>query len=53
MITSLEDLEFNDTVEKDKRKYCEHMVENLKEDQILANTFIIEDSIKLRSIKIS
>ena len=52
MSTSLDDLEFDDAVAKDKRKYCEHMVENLTEDQIIANTFIAEDKIKPRSIKI-
>ena len=50
--TSLDDLEFDDAVAKDKRKYCEHMVENLKEDQIIANTFIADDPIKPRTIKI-
>ena len=52
MSTSLDDLEFDEAVAKDKRKYCEHMVENLKEDQIIANTFIAEDPIKPRTIKI-
>ena len=40
MATSLDDLEFDDAVFFDKRKYCEHMKENLLEDQIIANTFI-------------
>ena len=52
MKTSLDDLEFDDAVALDKRKYCEHMRENLLEDQIIANTFITEDPIKPRSIKI-
>ena len=52
MKTSLNDLEFDDAVVLDKRKYCEHMRENLLEDQIIANTFITEDPIKPRSIKI-
>ena len=52
LTTSLDDLEFDDAVAKDKRKYCEHMVENLIEDQIIANTFIHEDPIKPRTIKI-
>ena len=52
MSTSLDDLEFDDAVAMDKRKYCEHMVENLKEDQIIANTFIGDDPIKPRTIKI-
>ena len=51
LTTSLDDLEFDDAVVKDNRKYCEHMKENLLEDQI-ANTFIAKDPIKPRSIKI-
>ena len=52
MSTSLDDMEFDDAVAKDRRKYCEHMRENLIEDQIIANTFIAEDPIKPRTIKI-
>ena len=52
METSLEDLEFDDAVAKDHRKYCEHLVENLTEDQIIANTFILEEKLKPRTIKI-
>ena len=52
MSTSLDDMEFDDAVAKDHRKYCEHMVENLQEDQMIANTFIAEDPIKPRVIKV-
>ena len=52
MSTSLDELKFDDAVAKDKRTYCEHTIENLKEDQIIANTFIAEDPVKPRSIKI-
>ena len=52
MATDFDDMEFDDAVAKDKRKYCEHMKENLIEDQIIANTFIAEDKLKPRSIKI-
>ena len=44
MSTPLDDMEFDDAVAKDHRKYCEHMRENLIEDQIIAknnkNNFI-------------
>ena len=45
-------MEFDDAVAKDKRKYCEHMKENLIEDQIILTTFVDEDKLKPRSIKI-
>ena len=41
MSTSLDDMEFDDAVAKDHRKYCEHMRENLIEDQIIATIKII------------
>ena len=50
--TSPDDMEFDDAVVKDKRKYCEHMKENLIEDQIITATFVSEDPLKPRTIKI-
>ena len=50
--TSPEDMEFDDAIVKDQRKYCEHMKENLIEDQIITSTFIAEDPMKPRTIKI-
>ena len=52
MSTSPEDMEFDDAVAKDKRKYCEHMRVNLIEDQLITAAFVSEDPIKPRSIKI-
>ena len=50
--TDFDDMEFDDAVAKDKRKYCEHMKENLIEDQIILTTFVDKDKLKPRSIKI-
>ena len=52
MATSPEDMEFDDAVKKDKRKYCEHMRENIIEDQLITSAFVVEDPLKPRSIKI-
>ena len=52
METSPEDMEFDDAVAKDKRKYCEHMKKNLIEDQLITAAFIAEDPLKPRTIKI-
>ena len=52
MSTSPEDMEFDDAVAKDKRKYCEHMRENLIEDQLITSAFVAEDPLKPRAIKI-
>ena len=52
MSTSPEDMEFDDAVAKDKRKYCEHMRENLIEDQLITAAFVAEDPLKPRTIRI-
>ena len=50
--TEPDDMEFDDAIVKDKRSFRETFVENLKDNQIIVNTFITEDPIKVRSIKI-
>ena len=52
MSTPIDDMEFDDAIVFDKRKYCEHLLPNLIEDQIFTNTFIAEDPLKPRTIKI-
>ena len=50
--TSSDEMEYDDAIKKDKRTLCEYYSENLKEKQIILNTFIAEDPIKSRGIKI-
>ena len=50
--TSPDEMEYDDAIKKDKRTLCEYYSENLKEKQIILNTFIAEDPIKSRGIKI-
>ena len=45
-------MEYDDAIKKDHRTFCQYFSENLKEKQIIANTFIANDPIKPRSIKI-
>ena len=52
METNPDDIEYDDAIVLDKRKFCECVKENIKENQIIANTFITEDPLKPRSIKI-
>ena len=52
METNPDDMEYDDAIVLDKRKFCECLKENIKENQIIANTFITEDPLKPRSIKI-
>ena len=50
--TSLDNLEFDDALVKDKRSFCKYFVENFKDKQAIANTFFSEDPIKTRIMKI-
>ena len=48
----MDDLEFDDAIVKDQRKFCEYLIECLKEKQMIAFTFIASDPLKVRIIKI-
>ena len=50
--TSPDDMEYDDAIKKDNRTFCQYFGENLKEKQIIANTFFAHDPIKTRAIKI-
>ena len=49
---SPDDMEFDDAIKLDKRKFCQYFSDNLKEKQIISNTFCAKDEFKPRSIKI-
>ena len=50
--TSADEMEYDDAIVKDERKFCEFFIDKLKDDQIICNTFISSDALKPRSIKI-
>ena len=52
LATPIDDMEYDDAIVKDNRKFCEFFIEVLKEKQIIANTFITSDPLKTRSMKI-
>ena len=47
-----DDMDYNDAMFYDKRKFCESFCDCLKSNQITASTFIDKDELKPRSIKI-
>ena len=49
---SPDDMEYDDAIVLDKRKFPEHFLECLKEKQIIAHTFLAEDILKSRTMKI-
>ena len=52
LATSFDDMEFDDAIFKDDRKFMELLCKKLKEKQIVMNTFFASDNIKGRFIKI-
>ena len=52
LATSLEDMEYDDAIKKDNRKFCQYFYETLQDKQIIAYTFFAKDPLKPRSIKI-
>ena len=50
--TEIDQMDFDDAIKKDKRKFFEFLLENLKINQISLNTFNSKEPLKPRSIKI-
>ena len=50
--TDFDDMEYDDAIRKDKRKFCVYFSEKLKSEQIILNTFIYEEPLKPKPIKI-
>ena len=50
--TDLDELEYDDAVKKDKRKFCEYFYEKIKNNQIILDTFYAYDPLRPRPIKI-
>ena len=50
--TQLDDMDYDETIRKEKRKFCECFLEKLKNEQIIINTFYSIEPIKPRAIKI-
>ena len=51
LATSLDNMEFDDAIKKDKRGFCRYFLDNLEEKQSIAYTFIVHDPINTRMIK--
>ena len=50
--TPLEEMDYDDAIRKDNRKFSEYFLDNLKDKQIIINTFITYEPFKPRTIKI-
>ena len=50
--TSLDDLEYDEAVEKDKRKLYQIFIDKTKDDNMVIRTFFISDNVRPKSIKI-
>jgi hypothetical protein len=50
--TEIDDMDFEDAIKRDKRKFCEYFCDKLKINQILLSTFYAIDPLKPRAIKL-
>ena len=50
--TQYEEMDYDEAIRKDHRKFCESYTEKLKNDQIIINTFWSDEPIRPKSIKI-
>ena len=50
--TQYEDMDYDEAIRKDHRKFCTSYCDKLKNDQIIINTFVSNDPIRPRTIKI-
>ena len=52
LVTDADDMDYDDAIRKDTRKFCEFFSDKLKSNQIILNTFFIVEPLKPRAIKI-
>ena len=50
--TDIDDMDYEDSNKKDKRKFCEYFIYKLKLKQILLNTFCVKDPLRPLPIKL-
>ena len=50
--TELEKMEYYEAIKKDKRKFCTILCSNLRSNQLVINTFCMDEPLKPRPIKI-
>ena len=50
---SYDDMDYDDAVEEDKRKFCQYYCHKIKKNQMIINSFFITEIIKPKSIKIT
>ena len=52
LLTDLDDMDYDEAIKKDKRKFSQFLYEKLKTNQIILNTFWAVDPLRPRTIKI-
>ena len=50
--TDIDDMDYDDAIKKDDRKFCTYFIDKLKTNQIILNTFCYLEPLKPRPIKI-
>ena len=50
--TEVDDMDYDDAIKKDKRRFCQYFYDQLKVNQMILNTFFTKDPLKPRPLKI-
>ena len=50
--TDIDDMDYDDAIKKDNRKFCIYFIDKIKSNQIILNTFCYYEPLKPRAIKI-
>ena len=50
---SLDNMDYDEVIESDKRTFCQYYCEKIKDNQIIINSFFIKEIIKRKSIKLA
>ena len=50
--TEFDDMDYDDAIKKDDRKFCDYFCDKIKNNQIILNTFFLIEPLKPRTIKI-
>ena len=52
LLTDPDEMDYEDVLERDKRTFCQYFCDNIKNKQLIVNTFFITSKLKPKSIKI-
>ena len=52
MNTDIDEMDYDNAIKKDERKFCEYFCDKLKKNQIIINSFFVNDPLRPKTIKL-